>query len=65
MIASRSCHNCRSRRLPCDRFVDGFACMACGHAAHAGLNAARNIRDRALRRIAPMNEASGTGAPAR
>ncbi|MDE0522600.1 MAG: hypothetical protein OXH79_11650, partial [Boseongicola sp.] len=33
--------------------------------AHADLNAARNSRDMALRRIAPTNGASGTGARAR
>ena len=62
---SRKCHECGAVEAASRRTRDGFVCLACGHAAHADLNAARNIRDRALRRIVPMNETSGTGASAR
>ncbi len=69
--------SCASRignepRGGCGQFGRGFLWEnrllpldACGHAVHADFNAARNIWDRTFRRIAPINEASGTGAPAR
>ncbi len=62
---SRKCHECGAVEAASRRTRDDFVCMACGHAAHADLNAAKNIRDKALERLAAMNEASGTGASAR
>ncbi len=57
---SRTCHECgaagkRSRRTREDR-----TCIACGHAANADINAARNILAKAM-----GDEASGIGASAR
>ena len=62
---SRKCHECGAVEAASRRTRDDFVCLACGHAAHADLNAAKNIRDRALRRMVPMNETSGTGVSAR
>ena len=62
---SRKCHECGAVEAASRRTRDDFSCLACGHAAHADLNAAKNIRGKALTRLAAMNEASGTGASAR
>ena len=59
---SRKCHECGAVEAASRRTRDDFSCLACGHAAHADLNAAKNIRGKALTRLAAMNEASGTGA---
>ena len=61
MNTSRTCHECGAVEAANCRTRDDFACLACGHAAHADLNAAKNIRDRALERLAAMDETSGTG----
>ena len=65
MNTSRKCHECGAVEAANRRTRDDFICLACGHAAHADLNAAKNIRDRALERLAAMEAASGTGASAR
>ncbi len=62
---SRTCHECGAVEAANRRTRDDSVCLACGHAAHADLNAAKNIRDRALERLAAMNETSGTGVSAR
>ena len=62
---SRKCHECGAVEAASRRTRDDFSCLACGHAAHADLNAAKNIRGKALKRLAALNEASGTGASAR
>ena len=61
---SRTCHECGAAEAASRRTRDDFICVACGHAAHAGINAARNIRCVARGR-APEHEASGIGASAR
>jgi putative transposase len=56
-----------SQRCSCSDFVsplnrpcrDGFACIACGHAEHADINAARNHLRGAL------NQRGGTAVPVR
>ena len=65
MNTSRKCHECGAVEAANRRTRDDFGCLACGHAAHADLNAAKNIRDRALERLAAMNETSGAGVSAR
>ena len=62
---SRTCRECGAVEAANRRTRDDFACLACGHAAHADLNAAKNIRDRALERLAATDETSGIGASAR
>ncbi|MYK31394.1 MAG: transposase [Boseongicola sp. SB0670_bin_30] len=61
----RKRHECGAVEAASRRTRDDFVCLACGHAAHADLDAARNIRDRALRRIVPVNETTGTDESAR
>ena len=66
MNTSRKCHECGAVDEPRTAELGTISsCLACGHAAHADLNAAKNIRDRALERLAAMNETSGTGVSAR
>ena len=65
MNTSRKCHECGAVEAANRRTRDDFICLACGHAAHADLNAARNIRDKALGRLVAVDEASGIGASAR
>ena len=65
MNTSRKCHECGAVEAANRRTRDEFACLACGHAAHADLNAAKNIRDKALERLCAMEAASGIGASAR
>jgi putative transposase len=40
---SRTCYECRVVDLRSRRSQSEFACAACGHRAHADVNAARNI----------------------
>ncbi|MXW86911.1 MAG: transposase, partial [Boseongicola sp. SB0667_bin_21] len=61
---SRTCHECGAVEAASRRTRDDFTCVHCGHAAHADINAARNIRCVARGR-APEHEASGIGAFAR
>ncbi len=61
---SRTCHECGAAEAASRRTRDDFTCVHCGHAAHADINAARNIRCAARGRI-PEHEASGIGASAR
>ena len=61
---SRTCHECGAAEAASHRTRDEFICVACGHAAHADINAARTIRCVARGR-APGHEASGIGASAR
>ena len=65
MNTSRTCHECGVVDSDSRSTRDDFICMACGHAAHADLNAAKNIREKALERLCAMEAASGTGASAR
>ena len=65
MNTSRKCHECGAVEAANRRTRDDFICLACGHAAHADFNAARNIRDKALGRLVAVDEASGIGASAR
>ncbi|MYA88305.1 MAG: transposase [Boseongicola sp. SB0662_bin_57] len=58
---SRTCHECGAAEAASRRTRDDFTC---GHAAHADINAARNIRCAARGRV-PEHEASGVGASAR
>ncbi len=64
---SRTCHECgaKDERNRDPRTRANFRCVACGHAAHADINAAKNILARALDGAAGRDEASGTGASAR
>lgn len=62
---SRTCHERGVAKADSRRTRDDFVCIARGHAAHADPNAAKNIRDKALERLAAMNEASGIGATSR
>ena len=62
---SRTCHECGFVEADNRRTRDDFICMACGHAAHADINAAKNIREKALLRLCAVDAASGTGASAR
>ena len=61
---SRTCHECGAAEAASRRTRDDFTCVHCGHAAHADINAARNIRCAARGRV-PEHEASGIGASAR
>ena len=65
MNTSRTCHECGVVDSDSRRTRDDFTCMACGHAAHADINAAKNIRDKALVRLGVVDAASGIGASAR
>ncbi|MYA87811.1 MAG: transposase [Boseongicola sp. SB0662_bin_57] len=58
---SRTCHECGAAEAASRRTRDDFICVACGHAAHADINAARNIRGVARGRV-PEHEASGIDA---
>ena len=62
--SSRTCHECGAAEAASRRTRDDFTCVHCGHAAHADINAARNIRCVARGRV-PEHEASGIGASAR
>ncbi|MYA87361.1 MAG: transposase [Boseongicola sp. SB0662_bin_57] len=62
---SRTCHECGAVEAASRRTRDDFICAACGHAAHADLNAARNILALALDGRAGKDEAPRIGAPAR
>ncbi len=62
---SRTCHECGAVDKRSRRTREDFTCTACGHAAHADVNAARNILDRALGAGSGDDEASGIGASAR
>ena len=61
---SRTCHECGAVEAASRRTRDDFTCVHCGHAAHADINAARNIRCAARGRV-PEHEASGIDASAR
>ncbi len=62
---SRTCHERGAIDRRSRRTRDDFTCIDCGHAAHADVNAAKNILDRALGAGPGGDEASGTGASAR
>ncbi len=62
---SRTCHECGAIDRRSRRTREDFTCTACGHAAHADINAAKNILDRALGAGTGGEEASGIGASAR
>jgi IS605 OrfB family transposase len=50
---SQTCHECGHRERSNRRSQAEFHCQACGHEAHADVNAARNHRARALAKRAP------------
>lgn len=50
---SRTCHCCGAVDKASRRSQDQFRCQHCGHEAHADINAARNIRAKALIVIRP------------
>jgi transposase len=50
---SRTCHECGHCERSNRRGQERFHCRGCGHRAHADVNAARNIRARALSKRAP------------
>ncbi len=64
---SQTCHECgaKDERSRDRRTRAKFRCVACGHRAHADINAAKNILAPALGGRAGRDEASGIGAPAR
>ncbi len=62
---SRTCHECGAVDKRSRRTGDDFTCTACGHAAHADINAAKNVPDRARGTGSGGDEASGIGASAR
>jgi putative transposase len=49
---SQTCRECGHREKSNRQSQDQFCCKACGHTAHADLNAARNIRAWANRKLA-------------
>jgi transposase len=49
---SQTCSRCGHREKAIRRSQAKFLCVKCGFSAHADLNAAVNIRERALRRAA-------------
>jgi putative transposase len=58
---SRTCSECGHRERSNRKSQSEFQCMACGHESHADVNAARNLRLRAL--AAPRNADHRTGQP--
>ncbi len=62
---SRTCHECGAVETANRRTRDDFICVACGHAAHADTNAAKNILEKAFPGFFGRHEASGIGASAR
>ena len=62
---SRTCHECGAVKRRSRRTRDEFICIDCGQAAHADINAAKNILDRAFGAGSGGGEASGMDASAR
>jgi len=56
---SRECSECGHIAKENRRTQESFACIACGHAEHADINAARNIRCRAIHKLANRSELCG------
>src|ERR1700691_5607904 len=53
---SRECSHCGHTAMQNRKTQDEFACVQCGFALHADINAAINVRSRASRQVANRSE---------